>query len=49
VWLPPDQDGKLPQNNTPRFTGDFSMLLSNNAPTGGTCFGDSGGVFLADR
>jgi secreted trypsin-like serine protease len=26
-----------------RQTGDFSMLLSNNASTGGTCFGDSGG------
>jgi secreted trypsin-like serine protease len=25
------------------FTGDFSLLLSNNAATGGTCFGDSGG------
>lgn len=25
------------------FTGPFSMLLSNNANTGGTCFGDSGG------
>lgn len=25
------------------FTGSFSMLLSNNAATGGTCFGDSGG------
>jgi hypothetical protein len=25
------------------FTGDFSILLSNNARTGGTCFGDSGG------
>ncbi len=25
------------------FTGDFSLLLSNNAHTGGTCFGDSGG------
>ena len=24
-------------------TGDFSMLLSSNAATGGTCFGDSGG------
>src|SRR3989454_4141413 len=23
--------------------GDFSMLLSNNTSTGGTCFGDSGG------
>jgi len=25
------------------FTGNFSLLLSNNASTGGTCFGDSGG------
>jgi len=25
------------------FTGDFSLLLSNNTHTGGTCFGDSGG------
>ena len=25
------------------FTGDFSLLLSNNGSTGGTCFGDSGG------
>ena len=25
------------------FTGDFSLLLSNNAHSGGTCFGDSGG------
>lgn len=25
------------------FTGDGSLLLSNNANTGGTCFGDSGG------
>jgi secreted trypsin-like serine protease len=25
------------------YTGSFSMLLSNNASTGGTCFGDSGG------
>lgn len=31
------------------FTGDFSLLLSNNAATGGTCFGDSGGPnFLGD-
>lgn len=31
------------------FTGDFSILLSNNANTGGTCFGDSGGPnFLGD-
>ena len=33
----------LVQINTPGFTGDFSLLLSNNASTGGTCFGDSGG------
>jgi secreted trypsin-like serine protease len=32
----------LIQNNT-GFTGDFSLLLSNNASSGGTCFGDSGG------
>lgn len=32
----------LVQINT-GFTGDFSLLLSNNARTGGTCFGDSGG------
>lgn len=25
------------------FTGPYSLLLSNNAATGGTCFGDSGG------
>jgi V8-like Glu-specific endopeptidase len=25
------------------FVGDFSIMLSNNANTGGTCFGDSGG------
>ena len=31
------------QINVPGFTGPFSMLLSNNAATGGTCFGDSGG------
>ena len=33
---------KLLQINT-AFTGDHSLLLSNNAATGGTCFGDSGG------
>ena len=33
----------LLQINVPGFTGDFSMLLSNNHRTGGTCFGDSGG------
>lgn len=31
------------------FVGDYSLMLSNNANTGGTCFGDSGGPnFLAD-
>ena len=34
---------RLLQINAPGFTGDFSLLLSNNAHTGGTCFGDSGG------
>ena len=34
---------RLLQINVPGFTGDFSMLLSNNHHTGGTCFGDSGG------
>jgi hypothetical protein len=34
---------QLLQINTPGFTGDYSLLLSNNANTGGTCFGDSGG------
>lgn len=35
--------------NAPGFTGDFSLLLSNNHSTGGTCFGDSGGPnFLGD-
>jgi len=33
----------LVQINVPGFTGDFSLLLSNNAHSGGTCFGDSGG------
>lgn len=33
----------LIQINVPGFTGDFSILLSNNHSTGGTCFGDSGG------
>ena len=37
----------LLQINTPGFTRDFSLLLSNNHATGGTCFGDSGGpIFL---
>jgi hypothetical protein len=34
---------QLLQINVPGFTGDFSLLLSNNHSTGGTCFGDSGG------
>jgi secreted trypsin-like serine protease len=34
---------RLIQINVPGFTGDFSLLLSNNHSTGGTCFGDSGG------
>jgi V8-like Glu-specific endopeptidase len=40
---------KLIQINVPGSTGDFSLLLSNNARTGGTCFGDSGGPnFIGD-
>lgn len=39
---------KLNQINT-AFTGDFSLLLSNNAHTGGTCFGDSGGPNFVGR
>ncbi len=34
---------RLLQINVPGSVGDFSILLSNNANTGGTCFGDSGG------
>jgi len=34
---------RLLQINAPGFTGSFSLLLSNNHNTGGTCFGDSGG------
>lgn len=34
---------RLLQINSPGFTGDYSLLLSNNAATGGTCSGDSGG------
>jgi len=35
--------------NVAGITGDFSLLLSNNHSTGGTCFGDSGGPnFLGD-
>jgi V8-like Glu-specific endopeptidase len=39
---------QLIQINT-RFTGDGSLLLSNNANTGGTCFGDSGGPNFVDK
>ncbi len=39
----------LIQKNVRGFVGDFALLLSNNAATGGTCFGDSGGAnFLGD-
>ena len=39
----------LLQINSPGFTGDYSILLSNNHSTGGTCFGDSGGPnFIGD-
>ncbi len=31
------------------FTGDGSLLLSNNHSTGGTCFGDSGGPNFIDK
>ncbi len=34
---------KLNAINAPGVTGDYSLLLSNNHSTGGTCFGDSGG------
>lgn len=34
---------ELVQINVPGLTGDFSLLLTNNHSTGGTCFGDSGG------
>ena len=40
---------KLNAINAPGMTGDFSLLLSNNHSTGGTCFGDSGGAnFIQD-
>ena len=38
---------KLDQINAPGMTGDIAMNLSNNAKTGGTCFGDSGGPNFA--
>lgn len=40
---------RLIQINVPGFVGDFSLLLSNNANTGGTCFGDSGGPNFIDN
>jgi V8-like Glu-specific endopeptidase len=39
---------RLIQINT-GFTGDGSLLLSNNTNTGGTCFGDSGGPNFIDQ
>ena len=40
---------RLIQINVPGLVGDFSLLLSNNHATGGTCFGDSGGPnFIGD-
>jgi len=30
-------------NSPTPFVGDFAILMTNNAHTGGTCFGDSGG------
>ncbi len=36
----------LIQINTPGLTGDYSIMLSNNHSTGGTCYGDSGGPNL---
>ena len=42
-----DAEPHLIQVNT-GFTGSFSLLLSNNAATGGTCFGDSGGPNYLD-
>lgn len=40
---------RLIQINVPGYVGNFSLMLSNNTSTGGTCFGDSGGPnFLED-
>ncbi len=38
---------RLLQSNS-AFVGDYAILLSNNARTGGTCFGDSGGPNFID-
>jgi len=49
AWVRMVATPHLIQINTPGFTGDFSLLLSNNHSTGGTCFGDSGGPnFIGD-
>ena len=48
-WVRMSATPRLIQINVPGFTGDFSMLLSNNHSTGGTCYGDSGGPnFIGD-
>lgn len=48
-WVRMSATPRLIQINVPGFTGSFSMLLSNNHSTGGTCFGDSGGPnFIGD-
>jgi hypothetical protein len=39
---------QLQRINVPGYTGDFAMMLSSNASTGGTCFGDSGGPNFLD-
>jgi len=47
-WIRMIAHPTLVQINAPGLTGDFSLLLSNNPNTGGTCYGDSGGPnFLA--
>ena len=51
-----DEAARVRMFSTPRLiqinqgiVGDFALLLSNNANTGGTCFGDSGGPnFIRD-
>jgi hypothetical protein len=48
-WVRMSATPRLIQINVPGFTGSFSMLLSNNHSTGGTCSGDSGGPnFIGD-
>jgi hypothetical protein len=50
-----DEAVRVRMFSTPRLiqinqgiVGDFALLLSNNANTGGTCFGDSGGPNFID-